>query len=322
MERVLSDGLWSDLRKRAKKARQKRAAIAYVTQNHLALGRGDILVVDASDGAIKSQATNAFLLEEMHAAGVKIYSLPGLHAKVALLDDVAVIGSANSSPNSEDRLIEAAIVSDRPFVVAGVHQLIDKWVVAAGRNLDRSDFKRMLALPLTPRTWQPGAAKKRRKAERGREQAVWVTRVNELRDNAYPNEAAAAAQGKKQAHKSKFRGGSDIDWIRFPSLTSTFEREARPGDLIIQLWKPLSSKHLQARPPATLLAIRKELTCHRMFIEETPLRIEELPFGKFTTLAKKTGIARPIGKTSSRRLKAGEATSLLKAWKAMSKGGP
>lgn len=321
MERMLSDGLWAALRERARKARKKRAAIAYFTKNHLALGRGDILVVDASDGAIKSQATNAFLLEEMHAKGVTIYSLPGLHAKVALLDDVAVIGSANSSPNSEDRLIEAALVSDSPFVVAGVQQLIEKWVVAARRNLDRSDFKRMLAIPIKPRSWQPGTAKKQRKVCRGREQAVWVTRVNELRENAHPNEAAAAAQGEKQAQKSKFSGGNDIDWIRFPSLTSTFEREARPGDLIIRLWKPLTSKHLRVCPPVTLLAIRKEPTCHRMFIEETPLRVGELPFGKFALLAKKAGIGRAIGKTSSRRLKPEEAASLLKVWKALRKGG-
>jgi hypothetical protein len=321
MERVLSDGLWEDLRKRARKAKKKRAAIAYVTKNHLSLGRGDILVCDASDGAIKSQATNAFLLEEMHAGGVTIYSLPGLHAKVALLDDVAVIGSANSSPNSEDRLIEAALISDSPFVVAGVQQLIDGWVEGAGRNMDRSDFKRLLALPVKPRTWEPGTAKKRSKSASDREQAVWVARVSELPEDAHPDEAAAAERGEELARKSKFSGGRDISWIRFPSLTNTFEREARPGDLIIQLWKPLSSKHLRVCPPATLLAVRKESTCHRMFIEEAPLRMQELPFGKFTAMAKKAGISRPIGKTSRRRLKPEEGASLLKAWKAAARGG-
>jgi hypothetical protein len=179
----------------------------------------------------------------------------------------------------------------------------------------------VLALRIEPRTWQPGTAKRRRKADRGGEQAVWVTRVNELRDNAHPNEAMAAEQGEKQAQTSKFSGGRDINWIRFPNLTSTFEREARPGDLIIQLWMPLSSKHLRVCPPATLLAVHKEPTCFRMYIEEAPLRIRELPFGKFTAMAKKAGISRPIGKTSSRRLKAEEANALFKAWKATSRDG-
>lgn len=167
MERVLSDGLWEDLRKRARKAKKKRAAIAYFTENHLSLGRGDLLVVDASDGAIKSQATNAFLLEAMHSEGVSIYSLPGLHSKVALLDNVAVIGSANSSAHSEDRLIEASLVSDSPFIVAKVQQLIDGWVEDAGRMLDRSDLKRLLGLPTTPRTWLPSTTRKRRKGGHG-----------------------------------------------------------------------------------------------------------------------------------------------------------
>jgi PLD-like domain len=321
MERVLSDGLWEDLRKRARKAKKKRAAIAYFTENHLSLGRGDLLVVDASDGAIKSQATNAFLLEAMHAAGVSIYSLPGLHAKVALLDNVAVIGSANSSAHSEDRLIEASLVSDSPLIVAKVQQLIDGWVEDAGRTLDRSDFKRLLGLPKTPRTWLPGTTKKRRKGDTGREQSIWVTRVDELPDDAHPNEAMAAERGEKQARKSKFSGGRDISWIRFPSLRSTFAREARPGDLIIRLWNPLTSTNLRVCPPSTLLAVRKEPTCVRMYIEETPTRMQELSFGKFTAAAKKAGITRPIGKTSSRRLKAEEGKRLLDALKAASKGG-
>lgn len=320
MEQVLSDGLWDDLRKRAKKAKKKRAAIAYVTENHLSLGCGDILVVDASDGAIKSRATSAELLTTLDAEGVEIYSLPGLHAKVALLDDVAVIGSANSSPNSEGHLIEASLVTDSPLIVAKLQQLIKGWVDDAGKALGKNELQRLVALPKSKPTWQPGVTKQRSKAKSARKQAVWVTRVNALREDAYQDEAARAERAVELARESRCSAGHDITWIRYPSLRSTFERQVRPGDLVIQVWKPLRSELFRVLPPVTLLKVRKESTCVRMLIEEAPLRMKEMAFGKFTAMAKKAGISRPIGRTSSRQLKPSEADALFEAWRVASRG--
>ena len=50
---LFGDLLWKEIARKAKKARRTKAAIAYVTKaSPLALKKGDVLVVDASDGAI------------------------------------------------------------------------------------------------------------------------------------------------------------------------------------------------------------------------------------------------------------------------------
>ena len=48
----------------------------------LKLEEGDLLITDASDGAIKSGQTSASILARAKDRGADIYSLPGLHAKL------------------------------------------------------------------------------------------------------------------------------------------------------------------------------------------------------------------------------------------------
>lgn len=55
MNEILSSSLWPRLRKIAKKARRKQAAVAYVTDDRfIKFGDGDVLVTDASHAAIKA----------------------------------------------------------------------------------------------------------------------------------------------------------------------------------------------------------------------------------------------------------------------------
>lgn len=71
---------------------------AYVTQDLVGFSKGDTLVVDASRHAISSGETAAKLLRTLKMKGVHIYHCAGLHAKVLLLDDVAVISSGKWNP--------------------------------------------------------------------------------------------------------------------------------------------------------------------------------------------------------------------------------
>lgn len=88
------------------------AAIGYVGKeghDHLPLGRGDLLICDASLAAVRNGATNPEGLRQFLAAGVDVRSVEGLHAKVVVLPRRAFVGSQNASAHSANHLLEAAI---------------------------------------------------------------------------------------------------------------------------------------------------------------------------------------------------------------------
>jgi hypothetical protein len=120
VQRVLSNDLWKEVRKRARASHLRKGAIAYVTRDLVGFRKGDTLVVDASVLAIKNGETDAPLLRKLRKKRVQIYDCADLHAKILLLDDVAIVGSGNMSSSSENRMVEAALISDHGSVVAGI----------------------------------------------------------------------------------------------------------------------------------------------------------------------------------------------------------
>jgi hypothetical protein len=150
MNELLSSGLWPRLRKLAKSAKKKHAAIAYVTDDtKIAFGKGDVLVTDASDVAIKSGQTSAAVLQAAWKRKAQIVSITGLHAKVYVFDKYPVIGSANLSKESEKRT-EAALLTDQPTVVSAARLLIDS-LKKEGDAVDEEFIERMCKLPVTMR---------------------------------------------------------------------------------------------------------------------------------------------------------------------------
>jgi hypothetical protein len=81
MSELLSNNLWTVLRKEARRSGQRLIAVAYAyAPKGLSLGPGDALITDASQRAIRSGQTNAKALVELIRSGVKVYSHPALHA--------------------------------------------------------------------------------------------------------------------------------------------------------------------------------------------------------------------------------------------------
>jgi hypothetical protein len=66
MRRVLSNDLWTEVRKQARASKLRKAAIAYVTRDLVGFREGDTLVVHASPLAIKNGETDAPLLRRLH----------------------------------------------------------------------------------------------------------------------------------------------------------------------------------------------------------------------------------------------------------------
>jgi hypothetical protein len=91
--------------------------------------------------------------------GVRVCSLPRLHAKVYVFGKTAVVGSANASTNSADVLIESALLTNDRTIVAATKTFVKK---CAKNELGPSELKRLQKLYRPPPPI-PGAEKSNRK---------------------------------------------------------------------------------------------------------------------------------------------------------------
>ena len=106
------------------------AAIAYLgadAPNMLPLKKGDLLVVNAGDNALRAHATSPLALRELLQRGVRVLSSPRLHAKVLATSRMAVVGSVNASTNST-KVGEAVVITDDPAMVEATRQLVSDLV--------------------------------------------------------------------------------------------------------------------------------------------------------------------------------------------------
>lgn len=262
--RVLCDDLWPTIAKLAAKAERRRAAVAFVTSDaHVAFGEGDVLVTDASDEAISGGRTSARVLKAAHARGAQLFSLTNLHAKILCLGRFAVVGSANLSSLSAESLVEAAIVTDHPLILAEARFLVSQLQKAA-IPVDEAFLERISAIPVAHRP------PKSTRAPRVRERVprTWLVGVHRLKDDQFPDEAEQAEEGQREAEQQLDRDDSDVSWIRFTG-TSRFCREAQPDDLVIQIWRERSkSKSARVYFAAPIVYRQEEPTCTRFYVEE------------------------------------------------------
>jgi hypothetical protein len=122
---IAGQKVWLEIAKLAEK-RKKKAAVAYVgSDSFFRFGEGDKLVVDASDESVMAGSTSARVLERAIRRGANIFSIPRLHAKVMLVGDDAVIGSANISLRSSQLLIESVLVTSERKIVTDIGNWID-----------------------------------------------------------------------------------------------------------------------------------------------------------------------------------------------------
>lgn len=266
MIKFLCADLWSEIERLALGSHRKVAALAYVTTDTpVRFGAGDILIVDASDGAITSGQTSAPILIAAHKRGAKTYSCPNLHAKVFLFDQIAVVGSANLSRSSQKDLIEAAVVSDQPSVVSQAWHLIEQ-LRAKSQLLDEPALQRLAALPVE-RHFQKRPP---RLILEDAPHRSWLVSVSPLDPERYIHEAPEIERGEEEAKQRLSDAESEIGWIRFaPSARSKFVREAKEGETIIQIWhESKDEKTILVYPPFPVLKRAEESRAIRFFVEE------------------------------------------------------
>lgn len=107
---------------------QRRAAMAFSTATAnqlLPLRRGDQIVVNAGPGPVAAGATDPAVLQQWMNRSVDVFSHDGLHAKLVVTDDLAVVGSANASAHAASNSSEAVLVTDAVRVIRDLHAYLD-----------------------------------------------------------------------------------------------------------------------------------------------------------------------------------------------------
>lgn len=312
MNRLLSHNLWPTISKMAKNS-IKRGAIAYVSNDiHLQFGDGDLLVCDASQAAIKSAQTDAHVLKRAFDRGAALYSLPGLHSKILLLNEKAIIGSANVSGASATSLIEAALLTDQPTVVAMAQALVGQ-LASQATQLTEKQIDRLLQIDVVRRPVQRGTSRPRPQINEERHRH-WVVGTTEILHDV-PEDQEVVESAAERMKDGLANARSSVHWLRWTGRSS-FRDQCRIGDWLIQMWSPHNRKtpsHIYERMP---IVGREDFdTATYIFYEKfsrADSRAKE--WSDFKKLAVRAGIKRLIRPGSHFEISESQADALQAIW--------
>jgi len=309
MDTIITGDIWKQARPYAKVARRRLVAVAYVTTDgRIGFQKNDVLICDASDRAIRGGETSVQLLRSLHRKGVELRSRPDLHAKVAVLGRHALIGSCNLSAASAEDLTELALLSDRKQVVAQASAFIHA-LRETSEEIDDYFIRRVLKIKVHhPR--RRGSKRKAQPTRLGRK--VWLVSVNQIAEDSFPKEQPFVEKAEQKATDLVADKDSTISWIRWTGK-ARFRAMASPGDMVIQIWKPLSGKRVTVFGPCPIL-YRQDVAHWTRFYLSEPEDCESLPWERFKKAAKKVGLSR-VSKDSVRELKPREALLIEGIWK-------
>ena len=312
MNELLCDDLWPTIRLLTQKATVRRAAVAYVTSDEIVrFTEGDLLVTDASDHAIAAGQTSARLLQNALTRKVRLYSLPGLHAKVMVLGDTVVIGSANISNSSARDLVEAAWVTNASGAVGMAVALIAK-LAAEAFPIDARFLERILKIEVKsppPGSRRPAGARPIKVPEH----RTWIVSVREMsREPAAESEAIE--NGMVKAREQLGDEASEASWMRWTN-NSRFRKEAAVGDTVIRIWtragtvRPLVYRH------APIVRRQDEGTCTLFYVEDfADCEATYVSMTRFLELLRSTGFTGKLGASPTREIPNQLACSLEELW--------
>jgi hypothetical protein len=319
MQRVLSNELWKTVRMKARKARRRQAAIAYVTQDLLGFRKGDELIVNASSSAIASGETDAPLLRKLYRRGVHIHHCPALHAKVVLLDDVAIVGSGNMSSSSANGLIEVGVITDHHSTVSGAASFIEQ-LLSQSIELHAQQLTKLCRIKVVRRGgWFPGLGKAQKPKIRRLGNRTWLAGVRELVKEP-PRDEQEKIEKATEALRSK-TGEVELEpnWIRWAGK-SRFRQECREGDSVIQIWRTDKAKRpnsVYRSSPVLLKQSTQKWT--RFYFKESTDQRAQMSWAKFKNLLKELGYPRHIGARSTVLLDPDLADAIDRKWRTAAK---
>ena len=313
MNRLISHNLWPTISKLAKKS-VKRAAVAYVSSDdYIQFRDGDLLVCDASTKAIKSGQTSAVVLKKAYDRKAKLYNLPGLHSKIILLNELALIGSANASESSASNLIEAGLLTDQPTIVTAAQSFVNQ-MASQAKELNDRQLEKLLAIKVERNGQRAGKARARFRAT-ARGYRTWIIGTTELVKDG-PEDQEVIEQAVESSQEKLSNPRSTVEWVRWTG-SSRFRKSCRKDDWLIQIWRPEGRKTpTWVYPPLPVLD-RLDFDGATYFLyEEFPTADSNAKrWGEFKKLAQRAGINRKLRSGSEIEITENQSDSLAALWK-------
>lgn len=309
--------LWQILSTQIKSAEHVEAAIAYFGQGGaklLPLRKGDRLVVDMSLATVKTGGTDPREIEKLFKKGVEIFSRRNLHAKIILLDNNVIVGSANVSKRSYDVLDEAAILTTDPLVIKRTQEFIDRLCTEPVQSKYLEQCKQLYRLPriIGKRSSETSGQQRVKHAK------LWM--VNLVECSVPESEIERYEQGERKAQeliKDSVRSETDsFHWSSKPKMADELEF----GDWVIEVIT-YKDKTILVYPTAQLLFIdhyvreSKSGKQRYVFHVETPKRGQTLTWKEFCKKAKSILGLRELSKPRTQPIRDIQiADELLRFW--------
>lgn len=307
---IKSDDLWLELERLSSNTKNLKAAVAYVSDDScITFGKGDTLVVDASDASIAGARTSVNVLKAAYKKGAKLYSCDTLHGKVIVFDHEAYIGSANISKNSKSTLDEVGVISDHPTIMAGAIQLIDA-LVKQSTVIDSEFIERASKIEVKSDT-SPSKAKTR-KVKIGKPSS-WLLSLRN--DAEYPGNEARVEEDNAQI---EITDNEEPAWF-WMRKGSRFYEQAKAGDSVVIIER----ETLDAKEPESAYRhiVIKSITpdsdidakaYHYAYTEDHSVK-----WSSFKKMAVKAGISRlGSGLNTVRELSEKQSNVLFELWEA------
>jgi hypothetical protein len=214
MNEFVGTSPWTAITKDVARKRREPivAAISYVgvkASEVLPLRKGDFLICDASERAIKQGITSAKALAAYLRLGVRVFSNEGLHSKVVATESFAWVGSANASGNSRGRLTEASVRIEGPACREAY-----RWaesLATEDTELSKQDVRLLAKLPVSwqARGGEPGRVSKSVNLPNGLSRLV----ILELDFGGSAAAEKAAEKQRAEVKKSLSVQSSQLNWF-------------------------------------------------------------------------------------------------------------
>lgn len=240
---VVDEYVWPRLTALASSAKRAHVAVAYIgadADQLLKLRSGSVLVADCTEAAAKAGQVNPDALAAYIQGGVNVFRHPGLHAKVFVFDDTAVIGSANISTSSQG-LVEAAIITTAKSDVAAARAFVES---LAQEPVDDDILEALRS------AWRPPVFKPKRARPRLRwhpipdhnEWSLWCINTVETDFPAY-------VQTKVDARHRTVRRLATTANFKLETILWDAKPPFRADDVLIERWRDEDGRD-RVSPPA------------------------------------------------------------------------
>lgn len=306
MIKLISNDLWDVIKNYSRKTQKSKVASAYLTSNafeKVPLKKGDILLVAMCKRNLECGSVDPYEVEKYYNKGVKIYNLNNLHAKIYLLGNNVIIGSANLTSNSE-KLVEAGIITDNPKAIFNAKQFFKENciepITIGYINLCKKWYK--------PATFNGFKSKKKSTKFNGQLSNLWVLNTQPIKGDTSKDDVLFENKKKTFNKYITDKTRYKINRIFYP-LKHRVVSNVNKGDIIVEIHKDKTNTEVYY-PCRVLGIIKNKKTNKAQLLIEDLINPRTTTWKSFEKLLKDNKIIN-IKKTSTRNIKNENAKKVI-----------